>query len=310
MELERTCISGGQDHMPYATQATVQNGRLLLTRAIHESGYVLAPWEVPGFGRLMLRSATVMERPAPYNLAQELARGIINQIRGQTADWLMGGLIMSPELTETIRRATLVLQQNPDGQPTPAEVNALSQQTLSLGCRAAEDLVAAYVAQVFSIRHHRQPQLDTFFGCRFNAVPRSPELEQHLSAAFNAGAAQIAWSVLEPHEGDLHWEPLDKIVAWLQSKNMAVIAGPLVDFSGFGLPDWLWAKDLDLTLLCDYLCEFIERVVRRYKGRVQHWQLDGRQQHHRRGGPQRGRTALADLEAHRNRPADRRQCGA
>ena len=79
--------------------------------------------------------------------------------------------------------------------------------------------------------------------------------------------------MLEPREGDLHWEPLDRIVDWLQSKNMMVVAGPLVDFSGFGLPDWLWAKDLDLTLLCDYLCEFIERVVQRYKGRVQHWQL-------------------------------------
>ena len=71
----------------------------------------------------------------------------------------------------------------------------------------------------------------------------------------------------------MHWEPLDQIVAWLQSKNMTVLAGPLIDFSGFGLPDWLWAKDLDLTLLCDYLCEFTERVVQRYKGRVQHWQL-------------------------------------
>jgi Glycosyl hydrolase family 10 len=272
VELERACISGGHDLMPYVTQAHLQNNRLTLARGANHSGYALAPWEVPGFGRLMLRSATVMERPSPYHFTQELARGTINQIRGQTADWQIGGLVMSPQLAESIRQATLAFGKTLAAS-TLAEVSGRSQQALNLACRAAEDLVAAYVDQVFQIRRQRQPRIDTLLGCRFSGLPRTPELEQQLSEAFNAGCAQVAWRVLEPREGDLHWEPLDRIVAWLQSKNMAVAAGPLVDFSGFGMPDWLWAKDLSLALLCDYMDEFIERVVRRYQGRVHHWQL-------------------------------------
>jgi hypothetical protein len=272
VEMERACISGGQDHMPHATHAAIHDGRLVLTRAIHESGYMLAPWEVPGFGRLMLRSSTVIERPAPYYLSQELARGTINQIRGQAADWLMGGLVMGSDLIDNIRRATLTFSKTLTASK-PADLNAMSQQTLIQGCKAAEDLVSAYVNQVFQIRHQRQPRLDALLGCRFSGLPRTSVLEQQLTAAFNAGSALVPWSTLEPKEGDLRWEPLDKIIAWLQSKNLSVLAGPLLDFSGFGLPDWLWAKDLDLTLLCDYQCEFVERVVQRYKGRVQHWQL-------------------------------------
>ena len=116
LDLERACLSGGHDHMPLATQAAVQNGQLVLTRDGHDSGYLLAPWEVPGFGGLMLRSASVMERLAPYYLTQELARGTINQIRGQTADWLMGGLDMSPELADTIRQTTLSFSKTLTGK--------------------------------------------------------------------------------------------------------------------------------------------------------------------------------------------------
>ncbi len=42
----------------------------------------------------MALSATLMERLAPYHLPLELARGKINQVRGQAADWIMGGLMM------------------------------------------------------------------------------------------------------------------------------------------------------------------------------------------------------------------------
>ena len=45
----------------------------------------------------MLSSATLMERPKPYPLVIELARGKVNQLRGQAADWGMGGLLM-PEI--------------------------------------------------------------------------------------------------------------------------------------------------------------------------------------------------------------------
>src|SRR4051812_40573218 len=102
-DLERSSVSGGQDNMPYPTEATVEDGQLILRRAVEESGSILVPWRMAGIGQLMTRSASLMERPQPYDLSIELARGKINQVRGQAADWLTGGLEMDESLDGSIR---------------------------------------------------------------------------------------------------------------------------------------------------------------------------------------------------------------
>src|SRR6266496_1658243 len=99
-ELERASVAGGQDCMPYPTQAILEDGQLLVHRRVEESGCLQTPWNITGAGRLMTSSATLMERLTPYHLAVELARGKINQLRSQTADWLMGGLLLSDSLAD------------------------------------------------------------------------------------------------------------------------------------------------------------------------------------------------------------------
>ena len=48
-------------------------------------------------------TATLMERPHPYQLLVELARGKVNQLRCQAADWQIGGLQIPPDLQQEIR---------------------------------------------------------------------------------------------------------------------------------------------------------------------------------------------------------------
>src|SRR5262245_60180759 len=86
-ELERASVAGGQDCMPYPSQAIVEDGVLIVHRRVEESGCLLVPWNIVGAGQLMASTATLMERLAPYHLLIELARGKVNQLRGQTADW-------------------------------------------------------------------------------------------------------------------------------------------------------------------------------------------------------------------------------
>src|SRR4051794_10063933 len=94
-ELERTCMAGGPDNMPWPTEVHFHGGQMRVRRAVDESGYLVAPWPIEdvvsaGHGalrQLMGTSATLMERPTPYQLVVELARGKINQVRCQAADW-------------------------------------------------------------------------------------------------------------------------------------------------------------------------------------------------------------------------------
>src|SRR5450631_3090722 len=68
-ELERSSVTGGQDNMPYPTDAVVEAECLIVSRCVKESGNVQVPWRIEGVGQLMASSATLMERAAPYQLA-------------------------------------------------------------------------------------------------------------------------------------------------------------------------------------------------------------------------------------------------
>ena len=110
-ELERTCVTGGPDNMPWPTQVSLGNNQLTVRRDVDESGCLAAPCDINGAGRLMSASATLMERDPPYSLIIELARGKVNQLRCQASDWRSGGLQMPADLSQQIRDVSLLFGQ-------------------------------------------------------------------------------------------------------------------------------------------------------------------------------------------------------
>ena len=105
-DLPFACIAGGYDNMPAPTRVQLANGQLKLFRDVDESGALVVPWEVPGAGRLMGTTATLIERPDPYRFSVELARGKINQLRSQAADWRMVGLQIPDAVDAQVRDAS------------------------------------------------------------------------------------------------------------------------------------------------------------------------------------------------------------
>jgi Glycosyl hydrolase family 10 len=267
-ELCRASIAGGQDTMPYLSVVEVKDGVMTVRRQLDESGFLLAPWPVDGAGHLMVSSATLMERTEPYQLPLELARGKVNQVRGQASDWIIGGLVMPDELAERIHQASLSFSRAVVGGSAPGE----GQQALVHGWQAAEHLVRAYMNQVFQIRHSRQATLDTLLGCRLASVPAAQQ-SQALRDACNSVSICFPWNLIEPGESDYRWEPYDALVDWAIAQGLQVIGGPLVDFSGAQLPDWLWQRERDLGSLSVFLCDFVELTMRRYKARIKTWQV-------------------------------------
>src|SRR5579864_8458078 len=89
-ELERACVAGGPDCMPWPTEVRVESGLMTVRRGVEESGSLLVPWNVNGAGRLLSSTATLIEREQPYHLLVELARGKVHQLRTQSAEWQAG----------------------------------------------------------------------------------------------------------------------------------------------------------------------------------------------------------------------------
>src|SRR5262249_36886126 len=217
-ELCRASIAGGQDTMPYPSVVEVKDGVMTVRRQLDESGFLLAPWPVAGAGPPMVSSATFMGRAEPYQLPLELARGKVNQVRGQASDWIIGGLVMPDELAERIHQASLSFSRAVVGGSSPPE----GQQAPLPGWQAAQQLVRAYMRQVFEIRHSRQAPLDTLLGCRLASVPGAQQ-SQALRDACNSVTISFPWNLIEPAESDYRWEPYDALVDWAIAQGFQVI---------------------------------------------------------------------------------------
>ena len=269
-QLEWSCLAGGPDNMPLPTQVDLQGGLLGLSRSCDESVYLIAPWNVDAVGQLMGTSATLMARQAPYNLVVELARGKVNQVRGQIADWQAGGLQASPALLALIRQASHTFGHAVCAS-APDEMYALAQQSLGMGYQAAAQLVEAYVRQVFHIRHQRQDRL--VLACRLDSSVLNSDLGPRIAGIFNRVVLPLSWHTVEAEETVYHWDEYDRLLDWAEENELDVAAGPLIDFSSSQLPAWLWLWEHDVPAIATFMCRFVEAAVRRYRTRIRRWQL-------------------------------------
>lgn len=269
-ELEWTSVASGQDNMPLHAEITLKPGEMTVCRSQDESGIILAPWQVNGCGQIMSRTATLMERDRPYHLLLELARGKTNQVRSQAADWVMGGLQMTASVERQLRQATRAFAKTVVGDGSSNETAAL-QNALAESYQAADLLVGSYVSQVFDLRHQRQARFDTLQSCRLTSVPGA-NVADAFAETFNAIGLAIPWSRVEARQGEYDFRGIDAVVEWAQAKKLPIIGGPILDFAGPNLPDWLWTQELDLPSQAGVMADFMEIVLNRYRSRVRIWQ--------------------------------------
>jgi hypothetical protein len=273
-ELERACVTGGPDNMPYPTEVQVEPGKLTVRRGVEESGSLVAPWPIDGAGRLLSATATLIEREQPYHFLVELARGKVHQLRTQSAEWQAGGLQMPSALTEQIREANVGFSRAVT-KPPSEEAGHEAQQVLTKGYRAAEELVHQYIDQMFQARHLRQPRLDTNQGCLLGPIKLTAAHMDTLLQTCNSVCLNLCWKDVEPSEANYDWAPYDAILDWATAHGLSVSAGPLIDFSASHLPEWLWLWERDLASIASFMADYVQVAVKRYHGRIRTWQLTG-----------------------------------
>ena len=270
-DLPRTSVAGGHDRAPTPTHAALEEGILVLDRDQGESGPVYVPWDVRRVGHVVTPTTTLMERVRPYHLSVELARGKINQVRNQYADWQGGGLSPSPDVEAMLKGATARFGQALLDAPAPA-ADATAADALAAAFDAADVLTRTYQEQVFKLRHARQAKFDTAFGCRLATVPPRG-LDDACRLAFNTVTVPLTWRSIEPTESNYQWEAADAVVDWAASRNLKTFAGPLIDFSEAGLPDYVRRGNADTLTLKSLICDFVETVVTRYRGKIARWTI-------------------------------------
>jgi hypothetical protein len=270
--LKGACIKSSvhfYDQTPVPTAARVENGSLILTRDQRDSGALSVPWPVHPYGTLLLSSATVRERAEPYRLLVELARGKLNQVRGQLAEWRGIGLQTSHEFDTALAEATRSFARAALSE-SATDADAEATRALEQAHQLAAALVNDYVEQICATRHHAGGPLPTRFAARFAYPPRGPEFDLY-SGAFNAASVAFRWRDVEPSEAQYDWAEADSAVATARAAGMPVTIGPLIDLAPGMLPPWASRFEADLPGLAAFMCDYVETVVTRYRGDVRRW---------------------------------------
>lgn len=268
-ELLHSCLAGGFDNSPVPTHVRLDGNRLELSRAADESGYWLTPWDIGECGRLILSSTTLIERPEPYQAAIELARGKLNILRNALSEWQGTVLRFSDSVTQEVQQLSRTFAQALI-DPSSPECEALAVQVLRQTLQLIHQIVPQFVEQALLRRKLSQPRFGVDWGCYLSEVPA---LADEFIDTFNTVCLPLAWRDIEPAESKYAWEASDQLLAWAEANQLRVIAGPLIDFSGGGLPDWLSLWEGDIPNLANFMCDYVETIIHRYGSRIRRWHL-------------------------------------
>jgi hypothetical protein len=269
-ELERAWVAS-PEQVPWPTRVQVEGNQLIIDRQVGESGYLAAPWKIDGAGQLLAASATVMERPNPYRILVELARGKLNQLRAHVAQVQRDGLDLSPGVEQLIRKAGRALCEAV-AAGSAEETDGAARVSLATSYQAAELLAEEWMARTLPLRRGSLPGLELALGCRLSS-PLDDEAAAALAGSFESICIAFPWRGIEPTEGCYDWSQHDALLDWADKEGLAVSGGPIIDFSASQLPDWLSLWERDLTNLGKLLSNYVAAVLTRYRDRIHRWHL-------------------------------------
>ncbi len=266
----------GSDQIPWQCRIRLNDGELTVERHVTDSGKFHIPWPVPGHGEIVLATATLMERDRPYQLLVELARGKINQVRNQIADWQSIGLIVPNKVEATLHKALKQFAKAATSQDDVERAAELAEKAIVSALDVADLLVASYIEQALAARQRHSHRLPVMLGGALAADAPAAPLDGQFLRTFNACISPMVWRQVEASEGSYHWDAFDRQLEWCSRHGIAVCGGPLLRLDALGLPDWLYLWEGDFNNIQSFASDYVEAVVSRYRGKLQAWHCASR----------------------------------
>lgn len=272
---ERAYVSG-IDQIPWPSRSRLKDNELSIERSVSESGKVHVPFVVAGRGEVMLSTGTLMQRERPYQLEIELARGKLNQVRNQVAEWQALGLVVPQPVDAALRGAIEQFGAAVTVQDRPAEAADRARHAIAASLETADLVADCYIEQALAQRHRLTPRLPLLLGLRLEKRLLPQAALAHLMTAFNMVSVPLTWRNVEAIEGDFQWSIYDNQIDWFRAHGVYVAAGPLLQFDNLGVPDWLALWEGDFENLLHFAGEYVAAVVGRYRGKVAVWHVAAR----------------------------------
>lgn len=261
----------GNDRVPIRAEIKFHGGEIVAESRTRGAAALAVLWPVAGVGRVMMETPRMCERPAPYNLHVELARGQLMRISQKREDWGLYDFEDGRELYDRVDAARKLLISAITA-PDDVTAAAFADQALTEGVRVGEDL-SKFHADVFLERRQAASQLSKrMFGCRVDPAKTSEAYLQQLSRGFDFGLLPLPWRDLEPKEGDYKPAACENWFNVLRQNKMAIWAESLLTLDPAQLPDWLTKTARNYEQFRDCVTRHIRQMLRKYGPYVHVWE--------------------------------------
>ncbi len=262
----------GPDEIPVGGEISFAQGVISCRKRGAQAVALCLQYDAGSMGRLMIQTCLLPDRAEPYILSVELGRHRVKMFIAKSEEWLMFDLSADHPAVKLWEEARRILAEAWT-QADPRRADRMGRRSLIHAIDASERLALAHAEILLHRRFAQRPAPPTTLGVRIWPQRDSQPLKDLIAKDFDLLVVPINWKELEVQEGKYEWEHLDRWMQWANVQGKPIVAGPLLDFSKRALPEWMyvWQHDFDTTRDLSY--DHIERIVERYKGVVNIWNI-------------------------------------
>jgi len=266
-------VAMGPESVPIPGEVTFENGQLRLSRTDEHAVGLSLLWEVNANGCYHLETTRLLPRAAPYNLNVELARCRLMKIVQKQEDWNLFDFPRADQFAAMFRDAQDLFADALGKLHEPAAAAQLADQSLAIAIDLSEQLASFHGELLLNRRRATGGIPRHVFGCRVDSTIQNQRYKDTITEQFDCAVLPMSWKQLQPQEDNFVTEPVDEWVEQLSRKRIPIIAGPLVDLSDGGMPDWSFIWEHDFDTLRELAYEFVQKVVHRYRKAVNVWNV-------------------------------------
>jgi GH35 family endo-1,4-beta-xylanase len=262
----------GPDDVPVRGEIAFEEGVINCRKRGAEAVGLCLQCDVGAMGTLMLQTCLLPDRPEPYVLSVELARHRVKMFIAKSEEWQMFDLSAehpAMQLWEQARQLSTAAWTSDDS----LRADKAGWRSLIHAIDASERLALAHAELLLHRRYAQKPASPSTLGVRVWPGRDAQALRDLIAKDFDVIVLPLTWTELEATEEAYQWDATDRWLEWAGRQGKPIVAGPLLDFSRRAMPNWMdvWQHDYDTCR--DMVYDHIEKVVDRYKGIVNIWNI-------------------------------------
>lgn len=264
----------GADGNAMRAEVFVEDGIIVCDRRETGNAALALQHRIGDLGEFTLRTCLLPEREQPYLLNVELARHRMLLLLSKQEDWAIYELEKDHPATKRIEAAKRLFTEALSRQrEDPDKAEQLAMDCLIAAIDGSEELALAHSEILLNRRKTNQTLPRHPIGGGVALEPAHERLRAGLAGNFDYVQLPTPWRMLVPEERDFDFTRMDAWVDWASRAKIPIIAGPLICFDTYSLPDWIFIWEHDYDTIRDLIYEFVQKIVGRYGNYVSVWNV-------------------------------------